>query len=119
MSENPRASVGYIGHATVLVDLAGVKLLTDPLLRNRVAHLRRAAKVDARALRGVDAVLISHIHYDHLDLPSLLRLGRLAEERHIEQIRFVGISDSGLCRRNFGWNQMRFNGTGMDVIIKF
>ena len=74
--DSRRASIGYIGHATVLVDLGGVKLLTDPLLRNRVAHLRRAAKVDPAALRGVDAVLISHIHYDHLDLPSLQRLGR-------------------------------------------
>jgi L-ascorbate metabolism protein UlaG (beta-lactamase superfamily) len=69
------AAIQYVGHGTVLVDLDGVRLLTDPLLRNRVAHLRRAAKVDARALRGVDAVLISHLHYDHLDLPSLQRLG--------------------------------------------
>ena len=71
-----RAAVQYVGHATVLVDLGGVRLLTDPLLRNRVAHLRRAAKVDPGALRGVDAVLISHLHYDHLDLPSLEKLGR-------------------------------------------
>ncbi len=71
-----RAAVRYVGHATVVVDLGGVRLLTDPLLRNRVAHLRRAAKVDPAALRGVDAVLISHLHYDHLDLPSLQRLGR-------------------------------------------
>jgi L-ascorbate metabolism protein UlaG (beta-lactamase superfamily) len=77
MSELPRpASVSYVGHATVLVDLDGVKLLTDPLLRNRVAHLRRAAKVDPAALRGLDAVLVSHLHMDHLDPPSLQRLGR-------------------------------------------
>ncbi len=68
--------IEYVGHATVLVDVSGVKLLTDPLLRNRVAHLRRAVKVDGNALRGVDTVLISHLHYDHLDLPSLQRLGR-------------------------------------------
>jgi len=67
--------IEYVGHATVLVDMDGVRVLTDPLLRNRVAHLRRAAKVEARSLRGVDAVLISHLHYDHLDFPSLQRLG--------------------------------------------
>lgn len=68
--------IEYVGHATVLVDLDGVRLLTDPLLRNRVAHLRRVVPLDARARRGVDAVLISHAHYDHLDLPSLEKLGR-------------------------------------------
>jgi L-ascorbate metabolism protein UlaG (beta-lactamase superfamily) len=70
------ARIVYVGHATVLVDLDGVRLLTDPLLRTRVAHLRRAMPVPADALRGVDAVLLSHLHYDHLDLPSLQRLGR-------------------------------------------
>jgi L-ascorbate metabolism protein UlaG (beta-lactamase superfamily) len=70
------ARIEYVGHATVLVDLDGVRLLTDPLLRNRVAHLRRAAPVSARTGRGVDAVLISHAHYDHLDLPSLEKLGK-------------------------------------------
>jgi L-ascorbate metabolism protein UlaG (beta-lactamase superfamily) len=68
--------IDYVGHATVLVDLDGVRLLTDPLLRNRVAHLRRSAPVSVRAHRGIDAVLVSHGHYDHLDLPSLEKLGK-------------------------------------------
>jgi L-ascorbate metabolism protein UlaG (beta-lactamase superfamily) len=70
------ARIEYVGHATVFIDLDGVRLLTDPLLRNRVAHLRRSTPVAARALRGVDAVLVSHAHYDHLDLPSLEKLGK-------------------------------------------
>jgi L-ascorbate metabolism protein UlaG (beta-lactamase superfamily) len=70
------ARIEYVGHATVLVDLDGVRLLTDPLLRNRVAHLRRVAPLDAKSRRGVDAVLISHAHYDHLDIPSLEKLGK-------------------------------------------
>jgi L-ascorbate metabolism protein UlaG (beta-lactamase superfamily) len=70
------ARIEYVGHATVHVDLDGVRLLTDPLLRNRVAHLRRSTRVSARSRRGVDAVLISHAHYDHLDLPSLEKLGK-------------------------------------------
>lgn len=68
--------ISFVGHATVLVAMDGVRLLTDPMLRNRVTHLRRRTKVDPDALRGVDTVLVSHAHYDHLDLPSLERIGR-------------------------------------------
>ena len=67
-------SVTWVGHSTVLVELDGVRLLTDPLLRTRVAHLRRVQPVDAAALGRVDAVLVSHEHYDHLDVPSLRKL---------------------------------------------
>lgn len=70
------ARLTWVGHSTVLVDLDGVRVLTDPVLRARLAHLRRVAPADTSALRGVDAILVSHVHYDHLDLPSLDRLGR-------------------------------------------
>jgi L-ascorbate metabolism protein UlaG (beta-lactamase superfamily) len=68
------AHVLYVGHATVLVEMDGVRLLTDPLVRLRIAHLRRVAEVDLRVLGGIDAVLISHLHLDHLDIPSLRRI---------------------------------------------
>jgi L-ascorbate metabolism protein UlaG (beta-lactamase superfamily) len=68
--------VTYVGHATVLLSLDGVRLLTDPVLRRRVLHLRRHDVVPADSLRGLDAVLVSHAHWDHLDVPSLARLGR-------------------------------------------
>ncbi len=61
----------------MLLDLDGVRLLTDPLLRDRVSCLQRQVRgVDNEEYAGVDAVLISHLHFDHLDLPSLQRLGR-------------------------------------------
>jgi L-ascorbate metabolism protein UlaG (beta-lactamase superfamily) len=72
----PAFRIVYVGHATVLVDLDGVRLLTDPVLRRRFAHLRRVGDADLAALQELDAVLISHGHFDHLDLPSLERLGR-------------------------------------------
>ena len=68
--------IAWVGHSTVLVELDGVRLLTDPLLRGRVLHLRRTGPVAWEALHDLDAVLVSHAHYDHLDLPSLRRLGR-------------------------------------------
>jgi L-ascorbate metabolism protein UlaG (beta-lactamase superfamily) len=47
-------------------------VLTDPVLRRGVAYIRRRVPVpELERLRDLDAVLISHAHYDHLDLPSL------------------------------------------------
>jgi L-ascorbate metabolism protein UlaG (beta-lactamase superfamily) len=52
-------------------------ILTDPVLRRRVAHLwRRNPLLPEDWPARVDAILISHLHHDHLDLPSLRRLGR-------------------------------------------
>jgi L-ascorbate metabolism protein UlaG (beta-lactamase superfamily) len=72
----------FLGHATVLIECDGVRLLTDPLLRGRVAHLRRQVPpVDPRVLAewaewtGPKTVLISHLHHDHLDPASLRLLG--------------------------------------------
>ena len=72
------AHITYVGHATLLVELDGTRLLTDPILRNRVSFLRRRASATFQASQyaDVDAVLISHLHRDHLDVPSLRLLDR-------------------------------------------
>jgi L-ascorbate metabolism protein UlaG (beta-lactamase superfamily) len=70
----PGARIRWLGHSTVLLEMDGARLLTDPLLRPWVLHLRRAVPLSAESLTELDAVLISHLHYDHLDLPSLQRL---------------------------------------------
>src|SRR6266508_5682210 len=71
------ALVRFLGHATTSIEIDGVLLLTDPVLRARVAHLGRRGDVHPAALeRTPDAVLISHAHQDHLDFPSLSMLGR-------------------------------------------
>ncbi len=66
----------WLGHSTVVIELDGVRLLTDPVLRRRVMHLRRRTAVEPFAIGMLDAILVSHVHYDHLDLPSLARLDR-------------------------------------------
>jgi L-ascorbate metabolism protein UlaG (beta-lactamase superfamily) len=64
----------YVGHSTVLVELDGLRLLTDPVLRPRVAHIMRGRGVaQPGALGAVDVVLISHVHHDHFD-PASLRM---------------------------------------------
>ena len=69
--------VRWLGHATVLLALDGVRLLTDPLLRSRLGPLvRTVAPVDAGSLPPIDCVLLSHLHADHSDPGSLRRVGR-------------------------------------------
>ncbi|UJA20327.1 MBL fold metallo-hydrolase [Thermoleophilia bacterium SCSIO 60948] len=64
--------IAYVGHATVEMTGPGYRLLTDPVLRPRLLHLRRLVPEPAiEALREPDCVLISHAHFDHLDLRSL------------------------------------------------
>lgn len=74
---NPPTRITYIGHATTLIEVAGYRLLTDPILRGRVAHLRRHTPLPPGDLtRRIDAVLLSHLHLDHFDLPSLRHIAR-------------------------------------------
>ena len=70
-------SLTFAGHATVLLEMDGVRLLTDPLLRRRIGVLIRRSPVPPPAVRrDLDAVLISHAHLDHLDVPSLRLIDR-------------------------------------------
>jgi L-ascorbate metabolism protein UlaG (beta-lactamase superfamily) len=72
------SGVTWLGHSTVVVDLDGTRVITDPVLRRRVIHLRREAAVEDELVAGIDGILVSHTHFDHLDLPSLRRLDRNA-----------------------------------------
>jgi L-ascorbate metabolism protein UlaG (beta-lactamase superfamily) len=67
----------FLGHSTVRVELAGRTVLTDPLLTAGFGPVRRVVALPPPASwDGVDLVLVSHLHTDHLHLPSLRRLGR-------------------------------------------
>ena len=69
------AAITWLGHASVLLELDGVRLLTDPVLRNRIGPLvRLEAGRWIESLGPVDCVLLSHLHADHTDPPSLRRV---------------------------------------------
>ncbi|MFH8223213.1 MBL fold metallo-hydrolase [Streptomyces sp. NPDC018057] len=67
--------ITWWGHATCTVEDSGVRVLTDPLFARRLAHLRRrrGAPPPPDAWQA-DLALVSHLHADHLHLPSLARL---------------------------------------------
>ena len=73
--------VTWIGHATVLVQTGGLNILTDPIWSERASPFSflgpkrvRAPGVRFEDLPRIDLVLVSHNHYDHMDLPTLKRL---------------------------------------------
>lgn len=67
--------IQYIGHSTVLLEAPGLRILTDPFLRDRLGPLRRHGPVPAPATIGAVAVVaISHAHPDHFDTRSLKAL---------------------------------------------
>ena len=69
--------VTWFGHATVVVEREGTRVITDPLLRPSLTPLLRRRHAAPEIESGtVDAVLISHVHHDHLDLRTLRTLSR-------------------------------------------
>jgi L-ascorbate metabolism protein UlaG (beta-lactamase superfamily) len=64
-------SLTYVGHATLLIEVDGVRILTDPVLGRHVGQ----TPLPERRIHQVDLVLLSHLHFDHLDLRSLRLLG--------------------------------------------
>jgi L-ascorbate metabolism protein UlaG (beta-lactamase superfamily) len=73
--------VSHINHSTVLIQIAGKNILTDPIFSERCSPISWAGPKRVRnpgipfeGLPPIDIVLISHDHYDHLDLPTIERL---------------------------------------------
>lgn len=66
----------FVGHATTLIEVGGVRILTDPFLRHRLGPLERHGPLpDPVGLGDIDVILISHGHPDHFDRASLESIG--------------------------------------------
>ena len=105
-----RLALEFIGHSTVLIELDGIRILTDPVTRSRVGPLRRMEAVPHRGrLHDIDAVVLSHLHWDHLDVPSLRDLGR-----HIPLVVSAG---AGTWLRSSGFADVREVAVGDELDI--
>lgn len=90
--------VTFINHATTLIQADGLNILTDPIYSDRPSPVsflgpsrRRPPGLRFEDLPPIDAVVVSHNHYDHMDLPTLKRLA----ETHHPRI-FVGLGNKAL-----------------------
>ena len=85
--ERQELAITWIGHSTVLIQIGGLNVLTDPMWADRASPMpfagprrRLPPAVPIDALPPIDVVVISHDHYDHLDLATVRQLARLRTE---------------------------------------
>jgi L-ascorbate metabolism protein UlaG (beta-lactamase superfamily) len=79
----PGLRAWWLGHASVLLEIDGVRILTDPMLSLRASPFQfigparlHAAPLALQDLKNIDAVVISHDHFDHLDMDTIQALAR-------------------------------------------
>lgn len=94
--------VTFVNHSTVLVQADGMNILTDPVFSDRVGPVsfagpkrHRPPGIRFEDLPRIDLVLISHDHYDHLDIPTLKRL-----KYHSNPLILAGLGNSALLHRH-------------------
>jgi L-ascorbate metabolism protein UlaG (beta-lactamase superfamily) len=119
--------VTWLGHSTLLIEIDGVRMLTDPVWGDRVSPFAmlgpkrfQPAPVRLRDMPRVDALLISHDHYDHLDYPTIRTLARhssvpmitsLSVGAHLEA---WGVGPERITELDW-WESHRLPGTGIVV----
>ena len=114
-------TIANLGHATLLMDWFGTRIISDPTLFDRVGfsvdslftigpRRHTAPPLDAAQLQNVGVILITHAHMDHLDLPSLRAMPKNAT--------VVACSDCGSLIRPLGFSDVRELGWGEQTEIQ-
>jgi L-ascorbate metabolism protein UlaG (beta-lactamase superfamily) len=106
--------VTWFGHSSLLIEIDGCRILTDPVWSNRASFVPFAGpkrfyppSLPLASLPPLDAVLLSHDHYDHLDAPTIRRLAKqpvrficsLGMSRHLES---WGVKPGRIAELNWG-----------------
>ena len=123
----PAWRISYVGHASLLIQTAGLNLLVDPVWSQRASPLTFAGPrrvndpgVAFEALPPIDAVLVSHNHYDHLDVVTLSRLAAAHRPRVITPLgndTIMRAHDSAIAAEAFDWHARVDLGPGVTATL--
>jgi L-ascorbate metabolism protein UlaG (beta-lactamase superfamily) len=122
-----KVRLSFVGHASWLIQTAGVNILVDPVWSMRVSPVafagpkrRNDPGIAFEALPNIDVVLVSHGHYDHLDLPTLSRLAATFAPRVITPLGndiTMRVADPAIRAEAFDWQDRVELGNGLDVTL--
>jgi L-ascorbate metabolism protein UlaG (beta-lactamase superfamily) len=105
-------SVTWIGHSTVLIQTAGLNILTDPFFSERASPFQflgpkriRSPGIAIKELPAIDLILLSHNHYDHLDTPAL------ADLKNIHNPKLVTTLNNGVYVKNYPCTELDWRGS--------
>lgn len=123
--EGERLRVSYVGHATLLLQAGGLNILVDPVWSERASPVSFAGPKRVNEpgilfaeLPPIDAVLVSHAHYDHLDAATLSRLAARHGPRVITPLgndAVMRAHDARIAAEAFDWHARVVLGPGMAV----
>jgi L-ascorbate metabolism protein UlaG (beta-lactamase superfamily) len=119
--------ISFVGHATVLIQTAGINILLDPIWSERCSPITfvgpkrvNAPGIPFDALPPIDVVLVSHCHYDHLDIPTLSRLAAAHRPRVITPLgndTIMHAHDPAIRAEAFDWGHRVVLGNGVAVTL--
>lgn len=122
-----RARLSYVGHASWLIQAGGLNILVDPVWSERASPVAFAGPkrvndpgIEFAALPPVDAVLVSHGHYDHLDVATLSRLAARFSPRVITPLGndvVMRSADPAIRAEAYDWNDRVVLGDGVAVTL--
>ena len=122
-----RLRISFIGHASLLLQAGGLNVLLDPVWSARVSPFSFAGPkrvndpgIPFDALPPIDAVLVSHGHYDHLDVATLSRLAASHRPRVVTALgndAVMRAHDAAIAAEAFDWHQRVALGPGVAVTL--
>ena len=112
--EGKALALTWIGHSTVLLQTAGLNILTDPFLSERASPVQwagpkrvRAPGLAVKQLPPIDIILLSHNHFDHMDLPALKQIALRHRPRIVTPLgngRYMQNAMAGLHIDELDWH---------------
>ena len=119
--------ISYVGHASILLQTAGLNMLLDPVWSKRVSPFRFVGPKRVNDpgilfsdLPPIDVVLVSHGHYDHLDLATLSRLAAAHRPRVVTPLgndTIMRNHDSAIAAEAYDWGDQVNIGKGVVVTL--